>query len=72
MYHERSVCHIYMRARLGHSHDLYVPAVSKVVTNGNGTVTKNDLKGTMGLVVFSAQTSVYGAVCYIDLDDLYH
>ena len=34
-----------MWAKLGHSHFLYVPAVSNVVTNGNGTGTKNVLKG---------------------------
>ena len=61
-----------MWARLGHSHDLYVPAVSNVVANGNGTGTNNVLKGTMGLVVFSAQSFVYGAVHYIHLDDVYH
>ena len=40
--HISSACHIYvMWAELGHSHFLYVPAVSNVVTNGNGTGTKN-------------------------------
>ena len=36
-------CHAYiMWAELGHSHFLYVPAVSNVVvTTGNGTGTKN-------------------------------
>ena len=34
-------------SELGHSHFLYVPAVSNVVTNGNGTGTKNVLKGTV-------------------------
>ena len=38
-----------MWAELGHSHFLYVPAVSNVVTNGNGTGTKNVLKGTVRL-----------------------
>ena len=43
-----SACHIYvMWAELGHSHFLYVPAVSNIVTNGNGTGTKNVLKGTV-------------------------
>ena len=43
-----SACHVYvMWAELGHSHFLYVPAVSNVVTNGNSTGTKNVLKGTM-------------------------
>ena len=45
-----SACHIYvMWAELGHSHFLYAPAVSNVVTNGNGTGTENVLKGTMRL-----------------------
>ena len=35
-----------MWAELDHSHFLYVPAVSNV-TNGNGTGTKNVLKGTV-------------------------
>ena len=51
-----------MWARLGHSNDLYLPAVSNIVTNENGTGTKNVLKGTMDLVVFSAHYSVYGVV----------
>ena len=46
--HNSSVYHIYiMWAELGHSHFLYMPAVSNVVTNGNGTGTKNVLKGTL-------------------------
>ena len=36
-------------AELGHSHFLYVPAVSNVVTNGNSMGTKNVLKRTMRL-----------------------
>ena len=36
-----------MWAGLRHSHFLYVPAVSKVVTNGNGMGTKNVLIGTV-------------------------
>ena len=45
-----SACHVYvMWAELGHSHFLYVPAVSNVATNGNGTGTKNVLKGTVRL-----------------------
>ena len=47
----RYVCiyiYIYgMWAELSHSHFLYVPAVSNVLTNGNGTGTKNVLKGTV-------------------------
>ena len=38
-----------MWAELGQSHFLYVPAVSNVVTNGNGTGNKNVLKGTAPL-----------------------
>ena len=46
--HISSSCHVYvMWAELGHSHFLYVPAVSNVVTNGNGTGTKNVLKRTV-------------------------
>ena len=41
-----TACHVYViYAELGHSHFLYVPAVSNVVTNGYGRVTKNVLKG---------------------------
>ena len=48
--HNSSACHAYvMWAELGHSHFLYVPAVSNVVTNGNGTGTKNVLKETVRL-----------------------
>ena len=48
--HNSSACHAYvMWAEFGHSHFLYVPAVSNVVTSGNGTGTKNDLKGTVRL-----------------------
>ena len=43
-----SACRIYvMWPELGHSHFLYVPAISNVVTNGNGTGTINVLKGTV-------------------------
>ena len=46
--HSSSSCHAYvMWAEFGHSHFLYVPAVSNVVTNGNGTGTKKILKGTV-------------------------
>ena len=38
-----------MWVELGHHNFLYVPAVSNVVTNGNGTGTKNVLKGTVRL-----------------------
>ena len=40
-----SACHTYiMWVKLGHCHFFYVPAVSNVVTTGNGTGTKNVLK----------------------------
>ena len=38
-----------MWVELGHRHFLYVPVVSNVVTNENGTGTKNVLKGTVRL-----------------------
>ena len=45
-----SACHVYvMWAELDHSHFLYVTVVSNVVNNGNGTGTKNVLKGTVRL-----------------------
>ena len=48
MCHNSSACHVYiMWAELGHSHFLYVPAISNVVTNGNSTGTKNVLKRTV-------------------------
>ena len=58
--HNSSACHVYvMWAELGHSHFLYVPAVSNVVTNGNGTGTKNVLKRTVrfGLSLVSSLLS---------------
>ena len=58
-----SACHAYvMWAELGNCHFLYVPAVLNVVTNGNGTGTKNVLKWnrTLGFE-FSIQSSVYSA-----------
>ena len=39
----------YTRAKLGQSNFLHMPAVSNVVTSGNGTGTKNVLKGTVCL-----------------------
>ena len=46
--HNSGACHAYIMLReLGHSHFLYVQAVSNVVTNGNVTGTKNVLKGTV-------------------------
>ena len=61
--HISSACHVYiMWAELGHSHFLYVPAVSNVVTNGNGTGTKNVIEWNRVLgFEFSIQSSVYGA-----------
>ena len=48
--HISSACHVYvMWAELDHSYFWYVPAISNVVTNGNGTGTKNVLKGTVRL-----------------------
>ena len=45
-----SACHVYVLwAELGHSHSLYEPAVSNVVTTGNGKVTKNVLKWNRAL-----------------------
>ena len=63
--HNSSTCHIHvMRAELGHSHFLYVPAVSNVVTNGNGTCTKNVL-GTVrfGLSLVSSLLSLWRYYC---------
>ena len=59
--HISSSCHVYiMLAELGHSHFLYVPAVSNIVTNGNGTGTKNVLKGSvrLGLSLVSSLLSM--------------
>ena len=48
--HNSSACHAYiMWAELGHSKFFYGPAVSNVVTNGNGMGTKKILKGTVRL-----------------------
>ena len=47
-----------MWAVLAHCHFLYVLAVLNVVTTGNGTGTKNDLKWNRAL---EFQSSVYGA-----------
>ena len=45
VYHDSSTRQVYvMYTKLGHSHFLYVPAVSNVVTNGNGTGNDNVLK----------------------------
>ena len=49
-----AACHVYvMWTELGHSHFLYVPAVSNVVTSGNGT-------RNLGFE-FSVLSSVYDA-----------
>ena len=51
-----------MWAELDHCYFVYVSAVLKVVTSGNGTGTKNDLKWNRALgFEFSIQSSVYGA-----------
>ena len=58
--HISSACHAYvMWAELGLSYFLYVPAVSNVVINGNGSGTKNVLKGTVrfGLSLVSSLLS---------------
>ena len=58
-----SACYAYvMRAELGHCHFLYVPAISNVVTTGNGTGIKNVLKWNRALgFEFSIQYSVFVA-----------
>ena len=66
MCHNSSTCQAYvMWAKLGHSHFLYVPAVSNVVTTGNGTGTKNVLKGTVrfGLSLVSSLLSTLRYYC---------
>ena len=62
MYQQVHLSHVYVVwAEFGHSHFLYVPAVSNVATNGNGTGTKNVLKRNRALgFVLSIQSSVYG------------
>ena len=60
--HISSACHVYiMWVELGHRHFLYVSAVSNVVANGNGTGTKNVLKGTvrLGLSLVSSLLSMH-------------
>ena len=55
-----SACYAY---ELGHCYFLYVPAVSNVVTTGNGTCTKNVLKWNCALgFEFSIQFSVFVAI----------
>ena len=65
--HNSSACHAYvMWVELGYCHFLYVPAVLNVVTNGNGTGTKNVLKWNSALgLEFSIQSSVYGATTVV-------
>ena len=56
-----SACHTYvMWAELDHCHFLYVPAVSNIVTTGNGTGTKNVLKWNhaLGLSLVSSLLSL--------------
>ena len=64
MWHNSSGCHAYiMWAELGHCHFIYLPVVLNVVTNGNGTGTKNVSKWNRMLgFEFSIQSSVYGAI----------
>ena len=54
-----------MWAELGHSHFLYMPAVSKVVPNENSTGTKNFLKGNVhfGLSLVSSLLSLRRYYC---------
>ena len=59
-----SACHAYvMWAELGHCHFLYVPAVSNVVTTGNGTGTKDVLKWNRALR-FEFSNPVFCLQCY--------
>ena len=54
-----SACYTYvMWAELGHCHILYVPAVSNVVTTGNGTGTKCFKRNRALGFEFSIQSSV--------------
>ena len=70
--HNSSACHAYiMWVELGHCHFLYVPPVLNVVTNRNGTGTKNFLKWNRALgFEFSIQSSVYGAttIVYVSVE----
>ena len=46
--HNGSACHAYvMWVEVGHSHFLYVVAVSNIVTTVNGTGSKYNLNGTV-------------------------
>ena len=66
MCHNSSACHAYiMWAELGHSHILYVPAVSNVVTTGNGMGSKKIFKWNRALGFVSIQSSVYGATTVV-------
>ena len=58
-----SACHAYVEwAELVLCHFLNVPAVLNIVSNGNGTESKNVLKWNRALgFEFSIQSSVYGA-----------
>ena len=62
-----SACYAYiMLVELGHCYFLYVPAVSNVVTTGNGTGTKNVLKWNCALgFEFSIQSSVFVATTVV-------
>ena len=62
-----------MWADLGYCHFLYVPAVLNVVTDGNGTATKNVLKLNRALgFEFSIQPSVYGTTTVAQSKPIFH
>ena len=61
-------CHVYvMWVERDHSHLLYVLVISNVVTNGNGTGTKNVLRNHALGFVFSIQSSVYDAIIVAEI-----
>ena len=59
--HNSSTCHAYVIwAELYHCYFLYVPDVSNIVTNGNGSGTKNVFKRNFAhWFEFSIQSSVF-------------
>ena len=61
--HISSACHVHvMWAELGQTNFLYVPAVSNVASNGNGTGNQKCFKRKRAVgFEFSIQSSVYGA-----------
>ena len=61
-------CYVYvMWAKLRHNYFLYVTVVSNVLTNGNGTGTKNVLRNCALGFVFSIQCSVYSAITVVKI-----